>query len=469
MIILAKPTEKVQAVMSGAANSTNPTFITAVRHFGQSRAQTSYTGVQGALDGTTAVDIIPAPGAASPERIVESINIYNDDNAAVTITIQMDVDGTTRILARFTIQTLETLEYTDQNGWAVYDANGAKTMLYTFSGSIDLNGTTTGLILDGDGDTSISSPTDDQIDIEIGGFDDFTFTANAFNVLAGSDLNWADSAQAQWGDVGDIMMAWDGTRFNVTQATADSEIRWGVDAAGIDQLWYGDTTVVNMKWDQSADSLIFTDDAKLVFGDGSDDTIQHDGTNTTWVHKIGDLTFDNQLVTGSTIFLLGTDTTAVDFQVQNNSGVAGLAVTPLSAAASTVTTQGHRNAVGDTAVAITGATTLTLADSGGIFTVSQGAGYDINLPSPSTGPGLTFLFSVTAVAANDVTITVDAGAATFVGSIVLDASVIVATGSTLTFSSGNALLGDNILITSIATNMYHVMAVSSAAGGITIA
>lgn len=56
------------------------------------------------------------------------------------------------------------------------------------SGTIDLNGTADSVILDSDGDTTISAPTDDQIDIEIGGADDFTITANSFNVLSGSTI-----------------------------------------------------------------------------------------------------------------------------------------------------------------------------------------------------------------------------------------------------------------------------------------
>jgi hypothetical protein len=56
------------------------------------------------------------------------------------------------------------------------------------SGTIDLNGTADAIILDADADTTISAPTDDQIDIEIAGADDFTFTANSFNVLSGSAI-----------------------------------------------------------------------------------------------------------------------------------------------------------------------------------------------------------------------------------------------------------------------------------------
>ena len=50
----------------------------------------------------------------------------------------------------------------------------------------DLNGNE--LLLDADGDTSITADTDDQIDIKIAGADDFKFSANAFNVLSGSTL-----------------------------------------------------------------------------------------------------------------------------------------------------------------------------------------------------------------------------------------------------------------------------------------
>lgn len=52
------------------------------------------------------------------------------------------------------------------------------------SGAMDLNGKQ--LILDSDGDTSFTADTDDQIDVEIGGADDFVFTANKFEVQTGS-------------------------------------------------------------------------------------------------------------------------------------------------------------------------------------------------------------------------------------------------------------------------------------------
>lgn len=121
------------------------------------------------------------------------------------------------------------------------------------------------------------------------------------------------------------------------------------------------------------------------------------------------------------------------------------------------------------ATAISSARTVLLADSGGVFSVSQAAAYAITLPSPTVCAGLKYEFFLGTAAANSVTIVVSGGAATFIGTIVNDVtSVLPATGSTLTFVTGTAALGDNIQIYSLATNLYAVRAVSSTAGGITI-
>ncbi len=62
---------------------------------------------------------------------------------------------------------------------------------------VDLNANE--LIIDLDGDTSITADTDDQIDIKIAGADDFQFTANKFSVLSGSSQSFADSSKALFG------------------------------------------------------------------------------------------------------------------------------------------------------------------------------------------------------------------------------------------------------------------------------
>ena len=58
----------------------------------------------------------------------------------------------------------------------------------TVGTTFDVNGTADAIILDADGDTTISSPTANQIDFEIAGADDFTMTANTFTILSGSTI-----------------------------------------------------------------------------------------------------------------------------------------------------------------------------------------------------------------------------------------------------------------------------------------
>lgn len=53
-------------------------------------------------------------------------------------------------------------------------------------GALDLDGEK--LILDANANTSITADSDDQIDIEIAGADDFQFTANTFTILSGSTI-----------------------------------------------------------------------------------------------------------------------------------------------------------------------------------------------------------------------------------------------------------------------------------------
>ena len=86
-------------------------------------------------------------------------------------------------------------EYTATNGTSVVLDSGVEdddiieviaVGSHSFTGGGDMNGSK--LILDTDGDTSIHADTDDQIDIEISGADDFRFTANSFNALSGSSV-----------------------------------------------------------------------------------------------------------------------------------------------------------------------------------------------------------------------------------------------------------------------------------------
>lgn len=117
------------------------------------------------------------------------------------------------------------------------------------------------------------------------------------------------------------------------------------------------------------------------------------------------------------------------------------------------------------ATAITTTRAVTKADSGGVFTTAQSSAYTITVAQPG-GANERYQFQCIAPGAFDISIV--ATGCTFEGTITIDAATIPATGSTLKFASGAAILGDNIEIISTSTTKFLVRAIGSGAGGITI-
>ena len=138
---------------------------------------------------------------------------------------------------------------------------------------------------------------------------DFVVTADGTDAIATGtgDFVFVDSLDLKFGTGKDIGIAWDGTRLNVTQAATNSEIRWGVDGAGIDQIWYGDTASASMTWDQTADSLVLAGVAKIKLqtiaaADGTAIPVTHSGsfavtTAAAETNTLADPTFLGQTLT----------------------------------------------------------------------------------------------------------------------------------------------------------------------------
>ena len=64
---------------------------------------------------------------------------------------------------------------------------------------------------------------------------------------------------------------------------------------------------------------IDADSANLTVGASADITLVHDGTNSKLVSTTGNFTLDNTATDKKTIMMLGTNTAATAFDVQNNS------------------------------------------------------------------------------------------------------------------------------------------------------
>ena len=123
-------------------------------------------------------------------------NTYNGSNATFDLGTQVGSPAQLLVSHDGVLQKPGTDYTLASNGtqitFTTEPASGASIFIIEISGAVggpmnrDLNGEE--LILDVDGDTSITADTDDQIDFKIAGADDLRMTANAINVLSGTTL-----------------------------------------------------------------------------------------------------------------------------------------------------------------------------------------------------------------------------------------------------------------------------------------
>ena len=145
-----------------------------------------------------------------------------------------------------------------------------------FGGSLDLEGRE--LVLDADGDTTITADTDDQIDIKIAGADDFQFTANTFTAQSGSTIA-AQALTATTITASGIVKTDDTTD---ASSTTDGSLQTDGGLSVAKDAVIGD------------DLKLLSDSAVLSFGADSDTTLTHtDGTGLT-------LNSTNKLLFGDT-------------------------------------------------------------------------------------------------------------------------------------------------------------------------
>lgn len=116
MIILTQTTDKVQVVLSGAITTNQLQCFASFRD----RTSTTFTPNRTAINtnNTTAIDLVDSP-AASTQRIVDLINVYNADTASAVVTVRINDNGTIYIIWKGTLLSGETLSFIEGMGWVV--------------------------------------------------------------------------------------------------------------------------------------------------------------------------------------------------------------------------------------------------------------------------------------------------------------------------------------------------------------
>lgn len=126
MIVLATTTDKLQVVLAGAVTTNQLPCVATFREATSSTFIPS-KNVTNTNSGTD-VDLVPAPASGSTYRIVDYVNIYNNDTVNAVVTVKYDLAGTDYILRKVTLAPTEALEYQEGKGWSVVASTGATKM-----------------------------------------------------------------------------------------------------------------------------------------------------------------------------------------------------------------------------------------------------------------------------------------------------------------------------------------------------
>ena len=280
--------------------SGNLSWTTVTASAGGSDTEVQFNN-SGSLDGVSSWTTNGTTTLSAADNGVLNIGTGNDfsithDATDTTITSttgdlvidNTNVTGETRIeLATATVAT----------SFSVRDSTNLPLILAQGSGQVDISGN-----LDVSGGIDIDA---DLVPLTIGSGGEFQIVYNGSETTMTSTTGNLTIANT------DVT---NGTLF--TLGTATSATTFEVQDVGNGQLM-----VIT-----GAGDVSFPTDLEITLGASADFTINHNGTNTVLTSNTGDFIIDNTATIGSSIARLGTDTTATDFQVQNNSETAAFTV-----------------------------------------------------------------------------------------------------------------------------------------------
>jgi hypothetical protein len=210
-----------------------------------------------------------------------------------------------------------------------------------FGGALDIEGRE--LVLDADGDTTITADTDDQIDIKIAGADDFQFTANTFTAQSGSSIVVPDGGLT----FGSTAITSTAAELNLLDGVsglvqADLTKLAAVDSTAAELNIVDGGTSATSTTVADADRVVLNDNGTMVQVAVTDLAAYFDDEitampNLTSVGTLTTLTVDNVIVNGTTIG--HTDDTDLITLADGVATVAGeISVTTLDIGGTNVTT-----------------------------------------------------------------------------------------------------------------------------------
>jgi len=287
--------------------------------------------------GTLALDITDGAATATLQNAVIKLTGTITGNSIVTIpdSIEKTFIVTNGTSGAYTVQfktvsgTGITFGISEKTTKLVY-SDGTNIVDAGFSGGADVEGRE--LILDADGDTSLTADTDDQIDIKIAGADDFRFTANTFTALSGSTF------------VGNLTGNASGTAATVTGAAQSNITSLGtLTTLTVDDITINGSTIsdagdftLDVEGDITLDANgadVFLKDAGTTYGsltNSSGNLIVKSGTTTALTFDGASVTVAGDLTISGDDLVMGTNTSG-HILVADGTNFNPVAVTDLSA------------------------------------------------------------------------------------------------------------------------------------------
>lgn len=116
MLILTATTDALQVVLAGAITTNQLQCVSSWRDVTTTTFTPGRTVTN--TNSTSDVSVVPAP-AASTQRVIDLVNVYNADTVPATVTVKYDANGTEYILWKDVLPVGETLSYQEGRGWAV--------------------------------------------------------------------------------------------------------------------------------------------------------------------------------------------------------------------------------------------------------------------------------------------------------------------------------------------------------------
>lgn len=122
MLVLTATTDTIEVDLAAAHTTTSLKCYATWRDL-TTTAMTPGRSLQ-TTNGATEVVLVAAP-AASTQRMIDTICIFNEDTITHTVTVRFDANATQYTLFEASLLAGESLQYTDSDGWRTFNTDGA--------------------------------------------------------------------------------------------------------------------------------------------------------------------------------------------------------------------------------------------------------------------------------------------------------------------------------------------------------